>query len=111
VLDRNGVILLVNRAWKEFAERNGAPDMLGCGRGTSYLTVCRKSALSDDLAQRALRGLTAVLTGSQSAFALEYPCHTPEEKAWFRMRAAQVDDRRVLVSHVKLSGETIRVET
>jgi PAS domain S-box-containing protein len=109
VLDRNGVILLVNCAWREFADRNGAPGMLGCGTGANYLTVCRNGALRDAVAQRALLGLTAVLEGTRLAFSLEYPCDSPEEKRWFRMHVALVDDRRILVSHVKLSGETIRI--
>lgn len=111
VLDRHGVVLLVNRAWREFAERNGAPGMRGCGPGTNYLSVCRDSALSDDLAQRVLRGLTAVLAGSQPAFAIEYPCDSPEEKRWFRMRVAPIDDRRILVTHVKLPSEAVPIGT
>jgi PAS domain S-box-containing protein len=109
VLDRNGVVVLVNRAWREFAERNGAPGMQGCGPGTNYLSVCRDGALSDAVAQRALHGLTAVLAGSQPAFALEYRCDSPEEKRWFRMHVAPIDERHTLVTHVKLSGEALPV--
>lgn len=111
VLDRNGVVVLVNRAWREFAERNGAPGMPGCGPGTNYLAVCRGSAAGDTLAQRALNGLTAVLAGEQHAFALEYPCDSAEEKRWFRMRVAPIEGRRILVTHVALSVEAVALET
>jgi PAS domain S-box-containing protein len=111
VLDRNGVVVLVNRAWREFAERNGAPGMPGCGPGTNYLAVCRASAAGDKLAQRALHGLTAVLAGEQHAFALEYPCDSAEEKRWFRMRVAPIEGSRILVTHVELSVEAVALET
>lgn len=102
VLDRQGVILLVNRAWRTFAERQGDPDPAACGPGANYLAVCRRSAAVDAGARRALQGLMAVIEGAQPSFELEYPCHTPEARHWFRMHVASMDERHILVTHTDI---------
>ncbi|MDL2338789.1 MAG: PAS domain-containing protein [Pseudomonadota bacterium] len=104
VLDRKGTIQLVNRAWREFAARNGAAGLLGCGPGANYLEVCRRSAETDPSASLALRGLGEVLDGGREAFITEYPCDSPETKRWFRMHAAAVTGGFVLVTHVDLGS-------
>ena len=39
ILDGNGIVLAVNRAWREYKETNGA-DMERVGEGVNYLIVC-----------------------------------------------------------------------
>jgi two-component system CheB/CheR fusion protein len=104
VLDRHGGILLVNRPWRDFAERNGARDMLGCGPGASYLDVCRRSAETDPEAQVVLRGLTEVLAGRRPAFMRQYPCHSPTEQRWFLMQAAPLSAGGCIVTHFNITG-------
>ena len=103
VLDRQGVILLVNRAWCAFAERNGAPEGLTCGPGVNYLDVCRRSAANDSQVVPVLEGLLAVLDGDRPAFVSEYPCHGPDGQRWFRMHVSLMSDGHVLVTHFNLA--------
>jgi PAS domain-containing protein len=40
---------------------------------------------NSDEAADLLEGLRAVLQGEQDIFEIEYPCHSPEERRWFRV--------------------------
>ena len=44
VIDRQGKILAVNRAWVAFARANGADDLNSTGIGVNYLDVCRSAS-------------------------------------------------------------------
>lgn len=85
VLDEEGTIVAVNRAWERFARDNGDPELRWTGLGVNYLEVTRGSRGED--AAQALTGLQAVLEGSLDTFSLDYPCHSPQEERWFRMDA------------------------
>ncbi len=85
VLDRAGTIILVNAAWKRFAEENGDVAMGQTGVGENYLTVCQQ-AKGDErkIALAALAGIEGVLAGKLQQFSsLEYPCHSRETERWF----------------------------
>src|SRR5207245_7362880 len=45
VMDRRGTMRFVNRAWIEFADRNGKPDADSIGTGVYYMEICRRNAL------------------------------------------------------------------
>ena len=47
VVDEEGVIVKVNRAWREFGQRNGGVGELA-GVGSHYLQVCERAAQSGD---------------------------------------------------------------
>lgn len=104
VLDRQGAIRFVNRAWRAFAEHNGDPGMRTCGPGANYVEACLGAAQVDPLARRTLAGLNSVLDGSRAAFKIVYPCHSPDRRRWFRMHAAAMAEGHVLVTHVDLTG-------
>jgi len=102
ILDCDGTIMAVNRAWREFADANG---FMGddYGIGSSYLAVC-DSATGDDaeIARTAARGIRDLLDGSCREFHLEYPCHSPDEQRWFQVRATCLkgfDPACVVVAH------------
>jgi PAS domain S-box-containing protein len=102
VLDAHGTVLLVNDAWRRFAEENGGADRL-VGVGANYLTACQ-SAIDRDcdvLAQAALQGIHAVMNGEQPVFGLEYPCHAPTESRWFAMRVHALSGTRpgIVIAH------------
>jgi len=85
MLDESGVIIDVNDQWRHFGEQNayGGADF---GIGTNYIALC-ESASGDcsDEAGIVARGLREVLRGRKETFALEYPCHAPDEQRWFRV--------------------------
>ena len=51
VLDEHGVIVSVNRVWRDFAESNGGSTVLASGVGLDYLAVVRRAAGSDSCAR------------------------------------------------------------
>jgi len=103
VLDADGQILATNSSWHEFAKANDL-QMASTTVGENYLAVT--DAADDPAANRAAVGLRAVLGGEQAQFELEYPCHSPNEKRWFMLRAAafsQEGDRYVTVAHTEIT--------
>ncbi len=85
LVDPEGTIVAVNERWKKFGAVNGARSV-SHGIGINYLEVCeRADGDASESAAAAGRGLRAVLEGRASEFALEYPCHSPTEKRWFRL--------------------------
>jgi PAS domain S-box-containing protein len=112
LVDANGVIVSVNEAWKRFATANalkGANYSIGC----NYLTVCDQA--HGDCAEEGrvvADGLRAVLAGTQKSFALEYPCHAPDEERWFRVMITPISETEkagAVVMHLNVT-ESRRVE-
>ncbi len=103
VLDREGRVLLVNRAWREFALSNGGRADSSTCVGADYLETCRRAAKAGaEGAQAVLEGLESVLAGKTLAFEHEYPCHSPTEERWFLLfaRSFPSDDGGVVISHI-----------
>lgn len=102
VLDTNGVITAVNRAWRDFAQANGARH-LARPVGINYLEVCRQAAgLAVDEAPSFAEGLQAVLRGERALFEMDYPCHSPTVLRWFMARVTPLRRRP------KATGQTGR---
>ncbi|MBU6272292.1 MAG: diguanylate cyclase [Betaproteobacteria bacterium] len=109
LLDARGVILTVNRAWREFALANGAPPDTH-HEGTSYLSVCEAGegagcGVGEQPSFAA--GLRDVLAGRVDAFEFEYPCHSATEQRWFMARVSRVRDSDpplVVVAHDDISA-------
>ncbi|MEQ8842694.1 MAG: PAS domain-containing protein [Acidimicrobiales bacterium] len=100
VLDEHGVVRAVNAAWRDFADSGNLADP-AYGLGSRY---DRWNGV-DPFAQRVGAGLEGLLSGGLSSFSVVYPCHSPEERRWYRMVAARAvhDERaRVLVVHRRL---------
>ena len=67
VLDRNGMILWVNQAWRHFGELNDAPAEVLEAVGQDYLAVCIESSdLRSPTSTRS--GITAILSGGVSPY-------------------------------------------
>jgi len=103
VLDADGTIMRTNRAWSEFGAENGFQgdaEMVG----ENYLTAC--DAADDPGASNAAAGIRSVLVGESDSFAFEYPCHSPDERRWFTMRAIPLSvagEMRALVMHTDIT--------
>lgn len=99
VLAPDGRILAVNRAWQRFGTQNGAGS--GCGVGANYRRVTERSAAAgDDVAAVVVAALVAVLEGHAPRARLDYPCHSPTEQRWFRLRLEPLRGRpELLVVH------------
>jgi CheY-like chemotaxis protein len=106
ILDESGQILFVNRAWRDFAITNSVDPMRVC-EGVNYLAVCDASEGNDtEIARCFSQGLRSVLSGTNTKFEMEYPCHSPTEQRWFcgRVTAFSVGDTpHVAVAHENLT--------
>ncbi|ARS90809.1 bacterio-opsin activator domain-containing protein [Natrarchaeobaculum aegyptiacum] len=108
VVDDAGDILLTNRAWREFGRESDpeSADESVNHVGVNYVATAAMAEDDDEYAERAVAGLEAVLSGDRETFAMEYPCHTPDRKQWFLMRATSFsidDDRYVSVAHLEIT--------
>jgi diguanylate cyclase (GGDEF)-like protein len=102
-VNRDGTIIAVNRAWREFCVHNGGdPNLSGLGR--NYLEVCRAAGGSDArVAQEVATDLRRLLAGDIARFEADYPCHSPTEDRWFSVRANALPESGAVLSHVDLS--------
>ncbi len=105
VLDNQGAIIAVNRAWTHFAHENDG-ESHSYGVGVNYLDVVRSSAeRGDGGAAHALVGLKAILSGNKQHFDLEYPCHGPHGERWFLMQVSPLPGNSgCVVSHLNISA-------
>lgn len=105
ILDREGSIVAVNRAWRMFALDNGGrPEATGVG--VNYLDVCIRAAHAGCTdAGEVLAGLQAVLSGETVESDREYPCPSPTVGRWFNSRITPIGGATggAVVSHVNIS--------
>lgn len=111
VVDRNGVIVAVNEAWRKFSN-----DYEGRGAylGENYLEVCRRATgLGANLVHRFGLSVEEVLAGSTHRFETEYPCHSPTMHRWFLARVtrlhtgAMAADCAAVVSHQDITARKL----
>ena len=110
LLDRQGTILVVNASWQRFGEANGIRDKR-FGVGANYFAVCR--AAVDPSARAAATGIQDVLSERRSSFYHEYPCHSPDEKRWFALRAKPLADYPdfAVVTHENITERILATRT
>jgi diguanylate cyclase (GGDEF)-like protein len=114
-VDRSGLILAVNDAWRAFAAHNDAdPDDVGVG--SNYLHVCDRLASHPGVvatsvdardAATVASGLRAVLSGRLDRFEHEYACHSPGEQRWFSVRVRPLDlegEPGAVLNHVDMTA-------
>lgn len=102
ILDEHGSILIVNRAWRRFADENHFPGA-NHGVGMNYLRVCdaAQGPWSGEAALVA-EGIRDVINGLRVDFRMEYPCHAATEERWFQLRVTRLHDShpvRLAVAH------------
>jgi PAS domain S-box-containing protein len=105
VLDKDARIVTTNLAWRQFAQCNGAPPSTQMPIGMSYLASCNPSGRTQSEGAEAYLGITAVLSGQQNSFELEYPCHSPTEKRWYKMNVTPLKGTRggAVVTHLNVT--------
>lgn len=111
VLNKQGTIMLVNKAWEHFTHDNTPathPDPVFVGM--NYLAVCKQAEnLRDPYGSASYHGLRAVMNGEQSYYELEYPCHSPTEQRWFSMRVVPLRHHTggMVVSHIDITERVL----
>jgi two-component system, sensor histidine kinase len=110
VIDGNGEIIAVNKAWRRFSTAN--PPIAGnIAEGTNYLAICDAAQGEDaDIAGAFAAGIRAVLQGHSDMFSLEYPCHSEDEQRWFMGRVTRLTEEahgQVVVAHENISEQKL----
>ena len=97
VIDADGVIVLVNDAWrKSFApigpqtDAPAPPTDVGANYLGAWEDAIRRDS-SGGSTRTALGGIKAVSGGSASRFDLAYPCHASGQQRWFSMRVTPLN--------------------
>jgi PAS domain S-box-containing protein len=110
VLDGNGEIIAVNKAWRRFSTAN-PPTAGNLAEGTNYLAICDAAKGEDaDIAGAFAAGIRAVLRGQSDMFSHEYPCHSKDEQRWFMGRVTPLTEEahgQVVVAHENISEQKL----
>ena len=86
VVDDQGIIIAVNRAWQAFAQEGGL-DPQQVGVGTSYFApLDRARELGDVEAGQAIKGVRSVLAGERINWDFHFICKNGSQRDWFSMR-------------------------
>jgi len=106
ILDKHGIIIETNQAWRNFALSNGlqgVPDSINI----NYLQICdTASGQFSEQASEAAAGIRKVLGGQNKYFSLDYQCHSPNKKRWFYMRVVRLigsGKKCVVVAHENIT--------
>ena len=106
VLDKNGVIVAINKAWQNFAEQNCVGEQIAAtGIGQNYLKVCEISEAFETDTEKVLENLRSVLEDGKSGFSFEYPCHSPDEQRWFLLQVSAMQGAAggAAISHINIT--------
>ncbi|WP_292435926.1 PAS domain S-box protein [Methylobacter sp.] len=107
VLDSEGVIVTINRAWRQFAKNHGLSKSSHSMLGANYLDICKKSFKQSlgDGTNSAYAGIVSVLSGKKDSFHMEYLFPLPNQQYWFHMNVAPLRGSRrgVVVSHENIT--------
>lgn len=109
VTDKDGVIIAVNQAWRNFIVEN-PPISDRAGVGSNYLTICRSSAgPGSEGADTFASGLQAVLEKKSKLFEMEYPCHSPTQNRWFlgRVTRMEAEPWGAVISHMNITDRKL----
>lgn len=105
VLDERGVVLRVNKAWREVMVSSNA---LSAGPGSDYLGVCDATTGPDaDDARAVATGIRDVLAGRTPWFSHDYGCEIRAKGLhWFTVEGSALEGpgpERMVVSHIDIT--------
>ena len=110
VLDEEGRIVAVNKAWRQFAATNdGDADRLS--EGANYLAVCDAAArAAPETAAETARAIREILAGKRTEFAQQYECSSPTKLRWYSLTISRFADEgpaRLVVVHDDITNSKL----
>lgn len=109
VVDRNGIIVAVNRAWLNFKCENSI-GALQSDVGLPYLRICKDATgPGSEEGMPFAAGLQSVLSGKSEIFEMEYPCHSPTQNRWFlgRVTPLRAAQKGAVISHLNITDRKL----
>ena len=107
IIDENGVILETNQAWRDYATA-GAMEGSIDSIGVNYLKLCDATTGKEAKdARNVAAGIRSVIKGETEEFLYDYPCHGPDGRHFYYIRAVRVAGSapiRVVVSHEDITA-------
>lgn len=108
ILDEEGTIVIVNRAWKTFLLANGlSPDAVGIG--SNYLNASYP-AYSEEAAEEFNQGFFSVVSGEEETFQMEYRHQSSDQERWYRCSLFRVNlnnQIRFTVNHLEITQDKL----
>lgn len=110
ILDKEGVIIFVNSAWRAAAMiypklKDGN---LGC-EGINYLEVCERAKGPDSAeAKLVAKSIREVIEDNKKSFKIKYPCHSIDDRRWFEVKISAFKYKNevcYISSHMPISEE------
>ncbi len=117
VINKDGDILAVNEAWKQFALANDGGSEKNWGKGANYFkaagTIERGCDDISNLGDDFITGIKTVINGDSLFFEKEYPCHSLTEQRWFLMRVSPLKGHpgHVAIAHINISKQRLAQQT
>ncbi|MEZ4668427.1 MAG: PAS domain-containing sensor histidine kinase [Anaerolineae bacterium] len=105
ILDSDGTILHVNRAWKRLREEN-SPQAPEYGIGQPYVAICDSSSQQSADAALLAETIRQIQQGKSEEASLEYLCPGPAEQRWFQVhitRFSWYGQTRIVVMHQNIT--------
>lgn len=107
ILDENGTIIGVNRAWRQVADAGKAESAHVC-EGVNYLAVCdRATGTNAAGAAEMAAGIRQVLQGERDEYVQESQWKSPLKGLWFLSRVARIptaSGTRAIVTHEDITA-------
>ncbi len=110
LLDDEGRILTVNRVWEQQAEQAQEKGLRPGLVGKDYLTVMAQGLSPTDLREISA-GMGELREGTATTFAHDYVFPLGEERKWYRLQAARVEDSpQVVATHTDITERVRHLE-
>lgn len=106
VLNREGVIVQTNLAWRNYAIAQSDKELLDM-EGGDYMTILgRMTGQEPEVIAHIRDGIAAIHSGETTSFQLDTAFFAQTSKRWFMLRATAVHDmgERVVISHDDVTG-------
>ena len=104
ILDREGVIIRVNEAWRELARQSGVAEWRDAFIGENYLDECRRAEQDGcEEAGDVRRGIESVLERRDGPFRYEYKCSSPSRWCEMRVDRLEHEDGGAIVTHLDIT--------
>ena len=105
ILDSEGTILAVNKAWREFGREHHTCFDRGAVRA-NYFSSENSLTANGSARSKFAEGVNAVLRGQGEEFSMEYACEVDGEDRWFEGKVTRCGKKapvRVVIAHEEIS--------
>ncbi len=115
VIETDGTIQYVNKAWERFSEAyDGAPD--GNSVRANYFDLGKRSIALPDVTRDdavAYEGISSVCSNHQQKFETVLPCHSKTKRRWYKLEVTRIEasgEPLVMITHRDVTDQVLAEE-